>query len=277
MHHYLRSALRFDVTDSGPADGEAVVLLHGFPQQPSTWENVAGRLNDAGLRTLVPSLRGYTATSRPRPRSAYAATETTADVVALLDAAGVERAHIVGHDWGAGPTWGMGSWYPDRVSSLTVVSTPHPAAFARSLRSSEQGLRSWYMAFFQLPVVPEALVLRAMERLLTASGLPADRAQTYTAAMAEPGVLTGAINWYRGIPFTTRSFRRIRVPTTYVWGRHDPALGRYAAEATADYVTGPYTFLDLDAGHWLPEREPEAVAEAILAQVRSVPESAAPR
>ena len=264
MDHYLRSALRFDVTDSGPADGEVVVLLHGFPQQPSTWDAVVDGLNDAGLRTLVPSLRGYTPTSRPRPRRAYAATETTADVVALLDAAGIERAHLVGHDWGAGPAWGMGSWYPDRAASLTVLSTPHPAAFARSLRASGQALRSWYMAFFQLPAVPEALVLRTMERTLTASGLPADRARTYAAAMSEPGALTGAINWYRGIPFTTRPFRRIRVPTTYVWGRHDPALGRYAAEATADYVTGPYTFVDLDAGHWLPECEPEAVTEAIL-------------
>jgi len=267
VNHFLRSALRFDVLDSGPAKGEAVVLLHGFPQQPSTWDDVAERLNAAGLRTLVPSLRGYTATSRPRPRRAYAATETTADAVALLDAARLERAHIVGHDWGAGPAWGMGSWYPDRVASLTVLSTPHPAAFLRSLRASKQALRSWYMAFFQLPAVPEALVRRSLESMLTSSGLPVERAHAYAAAMSEPGALTGAINWYRGIPFTTRPFRRIRVPTTYVWGRHDPALGRYAAEATADYVAAPYTFVDLDAGHWLPEHEPEAVTEAILTRI----------
>jgi pimeloyl-ACP methyl ester carboxylesterase len=269
MDHYLRSALRFDVTDSGPADGELVVLLHGFPQQPSTWDAVVERLNAAGLRTLVPSLRGYTATSRPRPRRAYATTETTADVVALLDAAGVERAHIVGHDWGAGPAWGMGSWYPDRAASLTVLSTPHPAAFAKSLRASGQGLRSWYMAFFQLPALPEALVRRTLERTLAASGLSAEKVQEYAAAMSEPGALTGAINWYRGIPFTTKPFRRIRVPTTYVWGRHDFALGRYAAEATAGYVAAPYTFVELDAGHWLPEQEPEAVSEAVLDRIRT--------
>jgi pimeloyl-ACP methyl ester carboxylesterase len=268
MDSYLRSALRFDVIDSGPADGEAVVLLHGFPQQPSTWDEVTARLNDAGLRTLVPTLRGYTPTNRPRPRRAYATTETTADVVALLDAAGLEQAHVVGHDWGAGPAWGMGSWFPERAASLTVLSTPHPAAFTRSLRASEQALRSWYMAFFQVPALPEVLVRRTLERTLVLSGLPADRASTYAAAMSEPGALSGAINWYRGIPFTPERFRRIRVPTTYVWGRHDPALGRYGAEATAAYVTGPYTFVDLDAGHWLPECEPEAVTEAILARVR---------
>jgi pimeloyl-ACP methyl ester carboxylesterase len=267
MDHYLRSALRFDVVDSGPADGEVVVLLHGFPQQPSTWDDVVERLNAAGLRTLVPSLRGYTPTTRPRPRRAYAATETTADAVALLDAAGVECAHVVGHDWGAGPAWGMGSWYPDRAASLTVLSTPHPAAFTRSLRAGEQALRSWYMAFFQLPALPEALARRTMERTLTSSGLSAERAAAYAAAMSEPGALTGAINWYRGIPFTTRPFRRIRVPTTYVWGRHDVALGRYAAEATARYVAAPYRFVELDAGHWLPEHEPDAVSDAILTRV----------
>ena len=85
--------------------------------------------------------------------------------------------------------------------------------------------------------------------------------------MSQPGALTGAINWYRGIPFTTKPFRRIRVPTTYVWGRHDPALGRHAAEATADYVTGPYRFVDLDAGHWLPETEPAALTTAILDRI----------
>jgi pimeloyl-ACP methyl ester carboxylesterase len=267
MDHYLRSALRFEVIDSGPADGEAVVLLHGFPQQPFTWEIVADQLNAAGLRTLVPTLRGYTATSRPRPRRPYAATETTADVVALLDAAGLERAHIVGHDWGAGPAWGMGSWHPDRAASLTVLSTPHPAAFVRSLGRSGQALRSWYMAFFQLPAVPEAMIRPSLEWALVRTGLPADWAQAYAAAMSGPGALTGAINWYRGIPFTAKPFRRIRVPTTYVWGRHDPALGRYGAEATAAYVTGPYTFVELDAGHWLPELEPEAVSEAILARI----------
>ena len=267
MDHFLHSALRFDVLDSGPRDGEAVVLLHGFPQQPSTWDLVTEGLNAAGLRTLVPTMRGYTATNRPRPRRAYAPSETTADVVALLDAAGLERAHLVGHDWGAGPVWGMGSWYPERAATLTVLSTPHPAAFTRSLRAGGQALRSWYMAFFQLPTLPETLVRRTLAWTLAQSGLSADWVERYAIAMSEPGTLTGAINWYRGLPFTTEPFRRIRVPTTYVWGRHDVALGRHGAEATEAYVNGPYTFVDLDAGHWLPELEPEAVTEAILERV----------
>ncbi len=266
MDHFLRSALRFDVIDSGPADGEVVVLLHGFPQQPSTWDEVAERLNGAGLRTLVPSQRGYTRTSRPRPRRAYAMAETAADVVGLLDAARVERAHIVGHDWGGTQGWGLAGWHPDRVATLTSLSTPHPAAMMEALGRSRQALRSWYMVFFQLPVLPEQLVRRIFDRALRSSGLPPERIESYRTAMTEPGALTGALNWYRGLPFSTKPVGRIRVPTTYVWGRHDVALVRATAEATAKYVTGPYTFVDLDAGHWLPETEPEAVTEAILAR-----------
>ena len=218
MDHYLRSALRFDVTDSGPADGDVVVLLHGFPQQPSTWVDVAERLNGAGLRTLVPTMRGYTATNRPRPRRAYATEEMAADVVALLDTAGLERAHIVGHDFGGTAAWGVAGWYPDRATTLTSVSTPHPAAFRDGLRAG-QARASWYMALFQLPGLPEALARRTLMKSLVGSGLPAESAETYAAALAEPGAWTGAFNWYRGLPFSTKPVGRIRVPTTYVWGQ----------------------------------------------------------
>jgi pimeloyl-ACP methyl ester carboxylesterase len=270
MDHYLRSALRFDVTDSGPADGDVVVLLHGFPQQPSTWDDVAERLNAAGLRTLVPTMRGYTATNRPRPRRAYATEETAADVVALMDTARLERAHLVGHDFGGTAAWGVAGWYPERVATLTSVSTPHPAAFRDGLRAG-QARASWYMALFQLPGLPEALARRTLMKSLVGSGLPAESAETYAAALAEPGAWTGAFNWYRGLPFSTKPVGRIRVPTTYVWGRNDAALVRSTAEATAKYVTGPYRFVDLDAGHWLPECEPEAVTTAILDRIRPAP------
>jgi pimeloyl-ACP methyl ester carboxylesterase len=272
MDSYLRSALRFDVIDSGPAEAEAVVLLHGFPQQPSTWDEVAAGLNAAGFRTLVPTMRGYTKTNRPRPRRAYATTESAADVVALLDAARLERAHVVGHDWGGTAAWGVAGWYPDRVATLTSISTPHPAAFRDGLRGG-QALASWYMALFQLPALPEALARRTLMKALVGSGLPAESADTYAAALAEPEAWTGALNWYRGLPFSTKPVGRITVPTTYVWGRNDAALLRTTAEATAKYVTGPYTFVDLDAGHWLPETEPEAVTTAVLDRIRAAPAS----
>ena len=271
MDHFERAGLRFDVVDAGPTDGETVVLLHGFPQLPSCHDEVAGRLNDAGLRTLAPTQRGYTVSARPLRRRDYRTSEVTEDVLALLDAAGVQRAHIVGHDWGGAATWAMGAWHPDRTASITVLSTPHPSAWFDACRRSNQALRSWYLAFFQLPLLPEIMVRPTLAKTLRDTGLPEPYVDSYVAAVSERGALTAALNWYRGIPFSIREVvGRIQVPTTYVWGRHDFALSRYAAERTGDYVDAPYEFLDLDANHWLPETESDAVAEAILTRVQSV-------
>jgi pimeloyl-ACP methyl ester carboxylesterase len=191
-----------------------------------------------------------------------------ADVVALLDAARVERAHIVGHDWGGFQTWGLGAWHPDRVASLTVLSTPHPAAFLGSLVRSSQAAKSSYMAFFQLPFLPEAAAQRTLTKTLRDTRLPLKYVGRYCDAMADRATLTGALNWYRGLPFSARQRAgAIRVPTTYVWGRHDFALGRDAAERTERYVSAPYEFRELDAGHWLPEVEPVAVAQAVLDRI----------
>jgi pimeloyl-ACP methyl ester carboxylesterase len=194
-----------------------------------------------------------------------------ADVVGLLDAAGLQQAHVVGHDWGGAVAWAVAGAVPERVSSLTVVSTPHPAALLRSMVTSRQALRSWYMAFFQLPVLPERYAARDLGGQLRRSGLPEAPAQRYAERMSEPGVLSAALNWYRGMPFSLRTPARVtRVPTTFVWGVRDFALGRTAAELTERFVRAPYEFVALEAGHWLPETRPQEVAEAVLGRCRSV-------
>jgi pimeloyl-ACP methyl ester carboxylesterase len=272
MDHFLRPGLRFDVLDSGPADAPAVILLHGFPQQPSTFDAVAARLNAEGLRTLTPSQRGYTRAARPRRRRDYRTAATVGDVIALLDTAGLAKAHIVGHDWGGNQAWSAAGWHPDRVETVTVISTPHRAAFLKALRTSKQGLLSWYMWLIQLPALPEVMIAPTLAKSLKGSDLPEEFAERYAAALSEPGALTGALNWYRGLPFSTRPLLgAITVPTTYIWGNRDFALARAAVELTADHVTGPYDVVELDAGHWLPETEPDAVAAGILARVRSAP------
>src|SRR5215217_4707381 len=264
VHAFERGPLRFAVIDSGPADAEVVILLHGFPQQPRGFKGVAERLNAAGLRTLIPSQRGYTPTARPALRRDYRTEETTADVIALLDAAGLDRAHIVGHDWGGAQAWAAAAWYPNRVSSLTVLSTPHPAAMRKAFLASSQGLASWYIGFFQLPRVPELLAGLTLGKTFRGTELPPRYINIYLDAMAYPG----ALNWYRGIPYSRRpAIGRITVPTTYVWGNRDIALTRRAAELTADYVDGSYEFRELNAGHWLPEAHPAETAAAILDRV----------
>ena len=268
MDHFTRGSLVFPVLDSGPRAGEPVVLLHGFPQTASSYDGVAARLNVTGFRTVIPTQRGYTGTARPGPRRNYRMAELVGDVVALIDALGVERVHLVGHDWGGAVAWAVAGLWPDRIKSLTVLSTPHPAALGESLVRSSQARKSWYMLFFQLPVVPERMMRTSLARQLHRSGLAIEMAQDYARAMSTDDSLTGALNWYRGLPFSLGTKTgTITVPTTYVWGRTDFALGQVAAERTGAHVSADYRFVVLEAGHWLPESQPAAVSDAIIARI----------
>ena len=272
---FRRDGLTFDVLDTGPADGDPVVLLHGFPQDATAWAGVSPALHRRGLRTLAPDQRGYSPMARPRGRSRYTLRETTADVLALLDAAELDSAHVVGHDWGGVVGWALGAWHPDRVRTLTALSVPHPAAMSRAMVTSDQALRSSYIGLFQLPGVPEQLLLAGdgavLRRLLGHSGLPATSVDRYVARMREPGALSAALGWYRALPWSGRHpVGRVRVPTLHVWSTGDTFLGRAATEATAKFVTAPYRLEVLDdVPHWIPEVAADRVAELVSAHVRT--------
>src|SRR4051794_809779 len=144
MDSFSRGDLVFDVRDSGPADGDPVVLLHGFPQDSSAFGRMSPVLHAAGLRTLALDQRGYSPRARPEGRSAYRLREVVDDVLALLEAAGLSSAHIVGHDWGGIAGWALAAWHPWRVRTLTALSVAHPAAMAQAMMHSDQALRSSY-------------------------------------------------------------------------------------------------------------------------------------
>jgi len=272
MDSFTHDGLQFDVRDEGPRDGAVVVLLHGYPEDSSTWTQVVPQLHAAGFRTLAPDQRGYSPGARPTDIEAYTIDRLAGDIVAMLAAAGVEQAHVVGHDWGGGVAWELATHHPERVLSLTVLSTPHPSAMNWAWRHSAQGLKSWYMLVFQLPVVPELLTHAGFVQTLVRTGLPRADAHRYARRFPTWPELTGAINWYRALRVSIRNGQgqrppRVTVPTTYVWGRQDFALGRAAAERTGRYVDGDYRFVILDAGHWLPELNAAEVSAAILTRL----------
>jgi pimeloyl-ACP methyl ester carboxylesterase len=134
-----------------------------------------------------------------------------------------------------------------------------------ALPRSAQALQSSYILFFQLPWLPERVLPRVLHCALVRSGLPAAATERYLHRLCEPGALTAALNWYRALPWSLSTpTGQISVPTTYVWGRSDPALGRTAAELTRQHVPDRYRFEELDAGHWLPETRPAEVAALIV-------------
>lgn len=273
MDQYRRKGLVFDVLDAGPPDGPVVVLLHGFPQRNTSWEAVIAHLTAQGFRCLAPNQRGYSPGARPTRRRDYRMSELVDDAVALIDASGAERVHLVGHDWGAAVAWGVAATVPHHLASVAPLSVPHPGAFLRALPTSRQGVASWYMYYYQLPVLPERRLLgpdghggRITETLLR-SGQSRDAAERDTREMVRPGALTAALNWYRAMPLSDlrAASQKITVPTLYVWSDRDIALMAKPANDTAKYVTGPYRFETLaGASHWLPEEQPDAIANLLL-------------
>lgn len=266
---FVRDGLTFDVTDTGPLDGDVVVLLHGFPQKATSWAGVSARLADHGYRTVALDQRGYSPGARPRGRRAYRLAELTADVVALIDRLGAGPVHLVGHDWGANVGWSVAAHHAERVRTWTAVSVPHPVAFSRALRSRAQARRSWYMAFFQLPRIPELVLSRTGPggpKLLAGAGMDAAALERYRHEMVDGGALPGALGWYRALPFIS-STPRVTVPTTFVWSSRDSAVSRRAAQLCADSVTGPYRFVETGGSHWIPDQQPAAIVDAFLAGV----------
>ena len=279
MEAFSRDGMRFHVVDEGPAGAETVVLLHGFPQSAQSWTGVARRLAAAGYRVIAPDQRGYTPQARPRSRRAYRLNELVADVVALIDAAGVDRVHLVGHDWGGGVAWMVAATRPDRLHTLTAVSAPHPRAVLNAMFTSRQFLQAWHVMLFQLPWLPEAAIRSRGGRLAVAvlkhSGLGDHLARAYVDRLNDdPGALAGALQWYRALPLDISAggaTGAITVPTTYVWSTADVAIGRRAAELTGRWVTGPFEFKVLDGvSHWIPEQAPDDLATHILERIRSV-------
>jgi len=264
--------LTFDVLDEGPADGTPVVLLHGFPERSTSWRYVAPLLHDAGLRTIAMDQRGYSPGARPRGRKSYRMHHLAGDVAALIERVG-GPVHLVGHDWGAAVGWAVAGRFPKMVSTWTAVSVPHPAAFARAMKSHDQRRRSRYMAFFNVPLLPELTARRAggrFDQSMRKAGMTEDEVSRFRAEIVTYGALPHALGWYRALPLSKPGITdfQVTVPTTLVWSTRDVAIGREGVDGTERWVDAPYELVVLeDVTHWIPTQAAEECAQAILARV----------
>ena len=269
------------VVEAGPEDGPTVILLHGFPETGWGWRHQIGALARAGFRVVVPDQRGYGLSDKPGPVGAYRLARLGGDVVALADAIGAPTIGLAGHDWGGIVAWWVAARHPERVGRLAILNAPHPDTAWRVIRRDPvQLLRSWYVAAFQLPGLPEWWLARAGHAALTDALLrtsrmgafsPADLAR-YREAWGEPGALAGMLGWYRAlVRHRPPPAGRIRVPTLILWGRRDVALGpRFATESLALCDDGRIRWFD-EATHWLQHEEPDAVTAALIAHLGAEP------
>jgi pimeloyl-ACP methyl ester carboxylesterase len=273
--HFENRAVKIHAVADGPSDGPVVLLLHGFPEFWYSWHAQIASLAAAGFRVIVPDQRGYNLSSKPRGVKSYAMPELVSDVIAIADRLGQKQLFLAGHDWGAAVAWSVALMHPDRVAKLAILNVPHPLVMYRHLKTSwRQRRKSWYMFFFQLPWLPEAIFrdsnFRMGERSLAGSSRPgtfsADDLAQYRAAWSQPGALTGMVNWYRAaFRFRTHfADTRVHVPTRILWGERDIFLSAEMAKDSLRYCDNAELFTFAEASHWLQHEEPERINRHLI-------------
>jgi pimeloyl-ACP methyl ester carboxylesterase len=256
--------IHFEVT----GDGRPVVLLHGFPDSGRLWRHQVEPLASAGFKVIVPDLRGYGASGKPVGVDDYSFPVLAGDVLAVLDEIGAERAHVVGHDWGASLAWVIGSLVPDRVDHLAVLSVGHPLAFRAAGLSQLE--KSWYMFLFQFEGVAEQWLSDDSWANFRAWSNHPD-ADAVIADLEANGSLTPGLSWYRAnIPPRALVDPPFELPpieatTMGVWSSGDFALTEVQMTGSSEHVAGPWRYERLEGpGHWMPLEAPEEVAGLLL-------------
>src|SRR5260370_1593710 len=233
----------------------------------------------AGFRVIIPDQRGYNLSSKPSGVAAYALTELVSDVIAIADQLGQEQIYLAGHDWGAAVAWSTALLHPQRIAKLAVLNVPHPSVMRKFLSTRpRQFLRSWYMFFFPLSWLHEAIFSAFNFRIGARALLRSSRPGTFTngdlvqyrAAWSQPGALTSMINWYRALFRARVQFpdKIVRVPTRILWGERDAFLLAEMAHESLRYCTSAELFTFASATHCLQHDQPTPVSHLPTASFR---------
>lgn len=270
---------------AGPENGTPVILLHGFPEFHYGWRKQIPALVEAGFHVIVPDQRGYNLSDKPKGVSSYKLDILAKDIIGLLDHFGIEKARVVGHDWGAVVAWTLALENPSRLEKLAILNVPHPDVMTRFiLKNPEQRKKSWYVFFFQIPFFVEWVLSRSdyrnMARMLIGSGRKSTFSRSdieeYCKAWSQPGALTAMLNWYRSIFRNSVKYvlrgqvpaRRVKVPTLILWGRNDVALSHEMVQPSLNLCDMGRSVMFEKATHWVQHDEAEAVNKHLIEFLR---------
>ena len=249
-------------------EGQPVVLLHGFPDSSYLWRRQLPALVDAGLRVIAPDLRGFGESERPPEVHDYALGHSVRDVLAVLDALEVERAHVVGHDFGAVVAWLVAVSVPERVERLVAMSVGHPNALRQ--RTIEQREKGWYQLLFQFDEA-EQLLARDDWKLFREVLHGAGDLDRYIADLSRPGALAAGLGWYRANLAPARELEErppvpaVSAPTLGLWSSGDRFLAEDGMLRSVEHVSGPWRYERIDdASHWLQLDQPEQVNALLI-------------
>jgi pimeloyl-ACP methyl ester carboxylesterase len=291
-HGYAQiGGVRLHYAERGEGD-ELVILLHGFPECWYSWRHQLKALGDR-YHVVAPDMRGYNLSDKPPRVEDYRMDHLVDDVTGLIRHFGKKQAHLVGHDWGAAVAWAVALKHPEYVSRLVSMQIPPPAAW-RANMTLKQALRSWYMLFFQLPLIPEwlmslndfAMIERSFKDTAMRKGAFTDTdIAVYKKALREPNALTCAVNYYRAnfIPlfFTKKkkesedlSDDRVRVPTLLIYGERDKFIVPETLEGVNRFVDAPYHEARFKSyGHWIQNEAPQEINAELESFLESQPSS----
>ena len=281
----LTTGVALNVCLGGREDGEPILFLHGFPESHRTWRNQLDALSRDHF-VIAPDQRGFAGSDRPEGVEQYETGKIVQDAMALMDALGIDRFTLAGHDWGGAVAWSTALQHPIRVERLIVVNAPHPLVFQKSLiEDAEQRKASQYIRYLRSPLAEAAITSMGLETFLEkmllshvdATKLPEEERRLYIDDWKQPGALTSMLNWYRAAkvevpspgeeaeaPLWTRApFPKLLMPTLVVWGLNDPALLPVQLDGLPDLVENLRIVTSPSAGHFIPWEEPGTVTAAI--------------
>lgn len=276
-----RSGLTFTADVAGPIDGPLVLLLHGYPESRHSWRAALPALAAAGYRAVAPDQRGYSPGARPDPKNLadYAFGKLVNDAIEIVAAAGHDgrRFHQVGHDWGGQVSWGVAAAHPRRLASLTVMSRPHPKSFRLALErpDGEQKNRSRHHRAFLDPETGKLLLADNARRLregLFGQGVSAAAMDEHLSVLGNPEAMEAALAWYRANVGLAADIGTIEVPTLYIWGDVDAAVGPDAAYGTGEFVSAAFAMEVLPGvGHFVMDQAPGKAVDLLLAHLKKHP------
>ncbi|HEX6289909.1 MAG TPA: alpha/beta fold hydrolase [Herpetosiphonaceae bacterium] len=274
IHHEWRSVNGIRLHCAVAGSGPLLILLHGFPEFWYSWRHQIPVLAEH-FTVVAPDLRGYNESDKPPRIADYSVPVLVEDVIQLIRSFDQERAIIAGHDWGGLVAWATALSRPDLVEKLIALNIPHPRLFVQHvLTNPRQMVRSWYMLFFQLPWLPEATIRANNYRMIDGAfrgmavhkeQFPAEVIAEYKRAIAKPGALTSALNYYRAmmrggtLGFTADLDPVARMPVMVVWGEQDTALGKELNDRLRHYVPQLTLHFIPDASHWVQQDRPDLV------------------
>ncbi|MDB9525185.1 alpha/beta hydrolase [Oscillatoria sp. CS-180] len=254
--------------------GPLFLFLHGFPEFWYTWRHQIPVFAEQ-FTVVALDLRGYNDSDKPPNVSDYAMSELVKDISGVIAALGYERCILAGHDWGGAIAWSFAYTYPEQVEKLIILNCPHPQRFLDGFANPVQWVRSAYIGFFQIPWLPELLlqandyqfISQAFDRMaVNRNAITETDIQTFKTAIARPGALQAALNYYRNL-LSPSTFQQdwpvLEVPTLMIWGEDDPAFESSLAKKTEEYVRDFHLRYISQCGHWVPQEYPNLVNQYI--------------